>query len=105
MALTIFIAVLVVILIAFYVMYAGIIRNKNNALEALSGIDVQLKARSNLIPNILTIAKKFMEHEKELLENVTKLRTRESEGYDSSTPHRSKHIFQRHPLWDQNSAK
>ena len=86
MALTIFIAVLVVILIVFYVMYAGIIRNKNNALEALSGIDVQLKARSNLIPNILTIAKKFMAHEKELLENVTKLRTRESEGYDSADP-------------------
>ena len=86
MALTIFIAVLVVILIVLYAMYAGIIRNKNNALEALSGIDVQLKARSNLIPNILTIAKKFMEHEKELLENVTKLRTRESEGYDSADP-------------------
>ena len=80
------IIVLVVILGVLYALYAGIIRNKNNALEALSGIDVQLKARSNLIPNILTIAKTFMTHEKDLIESVTKLRTREGESYDQDDP-------------------
>ena len=69
-------------MILFYFLYARIIRNKNSVLEALSGIDVQLKNRSNLIPNVLTIAKKFMKHEKELLDNVTKLRTKESQSYD-----------------------
>ena len=43
--------------------------------EALSGIDVQLKKRTDLIPNILAIAKKFMSHEKELLEEITRLRS------------------------------
>ena len=56
----IFIVIIFLILIILYYLYARIIRNKNNVFEALSGIDVQLKNRSNLIPNVLTIAKKFM---------------------------------------------
>ena len=67
----IFIGIILLIIILLYFLYARIIRNKNSVLEALSGIDVQLKNRSNLIPNVLTIAKKFMKHEKELLDNVT----------------------------------
>ena len=51
-----------VLIILLYVWYTRIIRNKNQAYEALAGIDVQLKNRSDLLPNILTIAKKFMEH-------------------------------------------
>ena len=78
--------IIFLVLIFSYYLYAKIIKNKNNALEALSGIDVQLKNRSNLIPNILTIAKKFMTHEKDLIENVTKLRTAENNGYDPSDP-------------------
>lgn len=69
-----------------YFWYASIVSKRNKALEALSGIDVQLKKRSNLIPNVLTIAKKFMEHEKELLTAVTELRTRVESSYDSSDP-------------------
>jgi len=82
----IIIGIIILVLIILYFLYARIIRNKNNVLEALAGIDVQLKNRSNLIPNILTIAKKFMTHEKDLLENVTKLRTRESQGYNQTDP-------------------
>ena len=52
----------------------------------MAGIDVQLKNRSNLIPNVLTIAKKFMNHEKDLIENVTKLRTKENQLYDKTDP-------------------
>ena len=82
----IFFGIIILVSVLLYFLYARIIRNKNSVLEALAGIDVQLKTRSNLIPNVLTIAKKFMAHEKDLLENVTKLRTRESEAYDQTDP-------------------
>ncbi|MDG1010543.1 MAG: LemA family protein [Amylibacter sp.] len=72
-----------VLIILLYVWYTRIIRNKNQVYEALAGIDVQLKNRNNLLPNILTIAKKFMKHEKELLSSVTELRTRSNAEYDS----------------------
>ncbi|MCP4354707.1 MAG: LemA family protein [Proteobacteria bacterium] len=58
-----------------YLWYTSIIKRRNSAEEAFSGIDVQLKKRTDLIPNILKIAQKFMEHEKSLLTEITKLRT------------------------------
>ena len=81
---TIVIIIAVIIILLLYVLYARIIKNKNKAYEALAGIDVQLKNRSNLIPNILLIAKKFMEHEKELISSVTELRTKTDKDYDSN---------------------
>ena len=77
-------AVVVVLLIGGYLWYASIVQRRNKAFEALSGIDVQLKQRSDLIPNILTIAKKFMEHEKELLTEVTALRAKADADYDKA---------------------
>ena len=64
-----------VVLFLVYQMYASVIQKKNKVMEAFSSIDVQLKKRYDLIPNILTMANKFMEHEKGLFEEVTKLRT------------------------------
>jgi LemA protein len=81
---TIVIIIAFIIILLLYVLYARIIKNKNKAYEALAGIDVQLKNRSNLIPNILEIAKKFMEHEKELISTVTELRTKSDKDYDSN---------------------
>ena len=81
---TILIIVVVTVTLILYVLYARIIKNKNKVYEALAGIDVQLKNRSNLIPNILEIAKKFMEHEKELISSVTELRTKTDKDYDSN---------------------
>ena len=57
-------AVALVVLIVLYNMYVQIIQKKNKVKEAMGGIDVQLNKRYSLIPNILTIANKFMEHEK-----------------------------------------
>ena len=57
-----------------YIWYAKIISRRNAAQSALSGIDVQLTKRSELVPNILAIAKKFMEHENSLIREVTALR-------------------------------
>ena len=69
------IAVGAVILIGCYMTYASVIQKKNKVMEAFRSIDVQLQKRYDLIPNILTIAQKFMEHEKGLFEEGTKLRT------------------------------
>jgi len=47
------IIIILALLAGLYFWYASIISRRNGAREALSGIDVQLKKRSNLIPNIL----------------------------------------------------
>lgn len=67
--------VLVIVLFLIYSFYVSLIQKKNKAKEAFSGIDVQLKKRYDLIPNVLFIANKFMEHERSLLEDIVKLRT------------------------------
>lgn len=66
---------LAIFIIVFYSWYVSIITKRNAVEEAYSGIDVQLKKRTDLIPNILAIAKKYLEHEKALLEEITRLRT------------------------------
>ena len=82
-----------VLAVILYIWYAKIISRRNTAREALSGIDVQLTKRSELIPNILAIAKKFMEHEKELLEKVTALRSKANAKYDELDPKQvAKHL-------------
>ena len=63
------------IILFLYLAYVYVITRKNKVREALAGIDVQLKKRYDLIPNILFIANKFMEHERGLMEDLTKLRT------------------------------
>lgn len=49
---------------------------------ALSAIDVQLKMRSDLIPNILTIANEYMKYERSLLVRITELRVLTDKAYD-----------------------
>lgn len=71
----ILIVVAVFVLFVLYGMYVKIIQKRNNAREAMSGIDVQLRKRYDLIPNILATAEKFMEHEKGLMSEITQLRT------------------------------
>lgn len=70
----ILVAVLAIIMF-LYGLYTALIKKKNSVAEAFSDIDVQLKKRYDLIPNILTIANKFMEHERELFQKITELRT------------------------------
>ena len=66
--------VLVVFIIGCIIMYNSLVLKRNKVKESFASIDVQLKKRYDLIPNILTIAQKYMEHERELLENITALR-------------------------------
>ncbi|MCC7363417.1 MAG: LemA family protein [Dehalococcoidia bacterium] len=55
-------------------MYNGLARARLRVREAWSGIDVQLKRRSSLIPNLVETVKGYAAHEKETLENVTRAR-------------------------------
>ena len=54
--------------------YNSLVRMRVRAKEALSDIDVQLKRRFDLIPNIVETVKGYAKHEKQVLENVTKAR-------------------------------
>ena len=67
--------ILLAIVAMLYGLYVQLIQKRNKVKEAMGGIDVQLEKRYDLIPNILTIAKKFMEHERGLMEEITKLRS------------------------------
>ena len=55
--------------------FNGLVTLKNRAKEAWADIDVQLKRRYDLIPNLVETVKGYATHEKELFENVTKART------------------------------
>lgn len=71
----IFLIIVLALVFWLYSVYANLIKAANLLREAASGIEVQLKKRYDLIPNILTVAAKFMDHEKELLTEITKFRT------------------------------
>ena len=59
----------------FVAIYNKLIKLRNMKEEGWSGIDVQLKRRSNLIPNLIESVKGYMGHERSVLEKVTELRT------------------------------
>lgn len=74
MAAYILIALPVLILFWFILTYNGLIAKRNQMGNAFSSIDVNLKKRHDLIPNVVATVKGFMNHEKDLLEGVTRLR-------------------------------
>lgn len=55
-------------------MYNGLVRSRMRVREAWSGIDVQLKRRASLVPNLVETVKGYAAHEREVLENVTRAR-------------------------------
>jgi LemA protein len=68
------IAILAVIIIFLIATYNSFIRLKNEVDNSFSQIDVQLKRRNDLIPNLVETVKGYARHEKQLFENVTKAR-------------------------------
>jgi LemA protein len=56
------------------VVYNGLVKNRQMVEEGWSGIDVQLKRRTDLIPNMMETVKGYMSHERETLEAVTNAR-------------------------------
>jgi LemA protein len=59
---------------ALYFWYAAIITRRNKVREALSSVDVHLNQRHDLVPNIVALAGRYMEPERTLLTDVTRLR-------------------------------
>lgn len=68
------IAVIVIIGFIFVGMYNGLVRGRNRVKEAWSGIDVQLKRRASLVPNLVETVKGYAAHERETFEAVTRAR-------------------------------
>lgn len=72
-------AVVIVCLLAIggvVLFYNHLVRLRAMVAEAWSGIEVQLKRRANLIPNLVTVVKGYMGHERAVLEEITELRSK-----------------------------
>ena len=69
---------IIIIAIALWVVlvYNGLVRLRNRVREAWSDIEVQLKRRYDLIPNLVNTVKGYMKHEREVFEKVTEARAR-----------------------------
>ncbi len=67
---------LLLLVIIYALLYNSLIGKKNQVEYAYSGVDVQLKKRHDLIPNLVATVKQYMEHERALLERITELRAR-----------------------------
>ena len=69
------IVALVIIGLILVGMYNGLVRSRNRVKEAWSGIDVQLRRRASLVPNLVETVKGYAEHERETFEEVTRARS------------------------------
>ena len=74
---------IIVLVIIFILLYNQLIREKNQICNAFSSVDVILKKRYDLIPNLVETVKEYATYEKEILENVTNLRTRAMTAKDN----------------------
>lgn len=59
----------------FLAIYNTLVRLRNLVKESWSGVDTELKRRHELIPNLVSAVKGYMKYERDVLENVTRLRT------------------------------
>jgi LemA protein len=82
MDLTTIIILVVLIILAFSLisMYNRLVKLRNQVKNAWAQIDVQLKRRYDLIPNLIETVKGYMKHERETLEAVTKMRAQAMEA-------------------------
>jgi LemA protein len=78
----IILAVFAFIIVVVISLYNGMVQARNLAQEGWSGIDVQLKRRADLIPNLVEAVKGYAGHEKTVLEDVTALRAKTQQAAD-----------------------
>jgi len=76
----VFLVLLVVLVLLFIGAYNRLVTARNAFKNAFAQIDVQLTRRYDLIPNLVEIAKGYMKHERETLENVIRARNSAVEG-------------------------
>jgi len=69
-------AVIAAVVLYGITLYNKLVKNKQLVEEGWSGIDVQLKRRADLIPNLIETVKGYMTHEREVFEKVTELRAK-----------------------------
>lgn len=67
-------AVLILLGLFFFVLYNGLVRARNMADEGWSGIEVQLKRRRDLIPNLVSTVQGYAAHERQTFDAVTQAR-------------------------------
>jgi LemA protein len=84
------IGVVVVLLIIFLTIYNSLVRRRNQVKNSWAQIDVQLKRRYDLIPNLVETAKGYMKHERETLEAVTKARNLAQQASSAGAGERAK---------------
>jgi LemA protein len=80
MVMYIVIGVVVVLLILVLFTYNGLVQLRNKVKEAFSTMDVYLKKRYDLIPNLVDIVKGYAQHETDTLQEVTKMRVNAQKG-------------------------
>ena len=73
-AVWVIIGILAFLIFLFIVIYNGLVRLRNQVKNAWAQIDVQLKRRYDLIPNLVETVRGYMKHERETMESVTKAR-------------------------------
>lgn len=83
LATTIFV-VLALVGVAMVLLWNGLVRARNEVRNAWSQIDVQLKRRHDLVPNLVRTVSGYAAHEKELLEELTEARSRAAESHGPS---------------------
>ena len=76
----ILIAVLALVVLVFVSYYNSLVKLRNQVKNAWSQIDVQLKRRHDLIPNLIETVKGYMTHERETLDSITKARSQAVEA-------------------------
>ncbi len=80
----IILAVLAIVVLWVIMTFNGLVRSKNRVDEAFSDIDVQLKRRYDLIPNLVETVKGYMTHERETLVKLTEARTAAMTSHDKA---------------------
>jgi LemA protein len=75
LAVWIIVGIIVILIFVFIGIFNGLVRLRNQVKNAWAQIDVQLKRRHDLIPNLVETVKGYMKHERETMEAVTKART------------------------------
>jgi LemA protein len=89
-AIWVIIGIVVILLVAFVAIYNGLVRLRNQLKNAWAQIDVQLKRRHDLIPNLIEMVKGYMKYERETLEAITKARTIAQQATSASPGERAK---------------
>jgi len=76
-------AVIIFILLCIVAMYNGLVRIRNHCDEAWADVETELKRRYDLIPNVVNTVKSYAAHERELLEQIVRLREECAQNWGS----------------------